>query len=31
VNTQMRVLGLIAAVLAVAMVIDVVRDLRGRR
>lgn len=31
VNTQMRVLALVAAVLAVGMVIDVVRDLRGRR
>ena len=31
VNTQMRVLALVTAVLAIAMAIDVVRDLRGRR
>lgn len=31
VNTQMRVLALVVAVLTVAMAIDVVRDLRGRR
>jgi hypothetical protein len=31
VNTQMRVLALVTAVLAVVMIVDVMRDLRSRR